>query len=851
MKTLKLIVFAMMLGLTHVCMAQDGDDENVTLPTREIDGKTFYEIGSADDMAAFSLIVRREKEANGILTADIDMSQATKQLRIINEYNGTFDGDFHTISNLHIENINTIGLFYNIKSDAHLTRITIKDAVVTGTQYVAALCGMNEGGRISQCSVSGGTLTATESFCAPICATMTKDSKTDKNAVIENCFTDNVTITTPAYGSGIVADAGAGTTIACCFSYKNTYSGTHGGICANLTATVENCYIDVSEFYVSKQFEGKIVDSESSVNAAKFNNGYVALHLNNGKFLGSVLWRQDLSKDNSLPMYIGTDDMKVIPHSCYGDKEYVNLIYFNADGYCRLCDKAMVVHENDGWYEISNPGQLYSFNEMERVSGLKVRLLNDIIINKNMLNSDGELQLDESSLREWNTELVLYNTVFDGQNHCISGLYCSKEDLRGLFRRLDRKCLIRNLCIRDSYFQGTRVGAIASNIDCPEDIVIENCIISAKFKGEEIGGIAGTSNNSNNSLKIESCTVSGFIENGCKNVGAILGTYDDVEGTKIVISNCNVSESFNGKIISNYEISLEDTHTKIFTTENAKSGEMTYLLNNKTTSPYRQHLGYDFGPVFSDNDEYNVYPESCDPSTKVFSNVNQTIHNKHDYTASTLYPGAQESACYCREKMDLKYKTTEDPDNKGTYYSTFYDSKNAFSVSDGMVPYTGTVEELADSRVLRMAAIEDNVIPAGEAVVIKGTTPEMILTKKATDAKASETNALTGCDVATAAPDNSYIFSYGQYKLGFYRYAAGKSLGAHKAYITLANSLNSKPFVMSFDDVDLPTSISSLLGEDREDSQHSATSIYNIGGMRMPALQRGINIVNGKKILNY
>lgn len=860
MKTLKLIVFAIMLGLTHVCMAQDGDDENITLPTREIDGKTFYEISSADDMAVFSQIVtmRGQKQANGILTADIDMSQTTKQLWSNNDYNGTFDGDYHTISNLHIEDDNTIGLFYNIKSDAHLTRIAIKDAVVTGTQFVSALCGMSEGGKISRCTVSGGTLTATESYCAPICANIERDSKTGKVAVIENCGTDNVTITTPSYGAGIVGYAKDGTNITNSFSYHNTYSGTtHGGICAVVADAIEYCYTDESDFFVEKQWGGYVSDSESSVDAAKFNGGYVTLHLNNGRIVGSIGWYQNLDDKNSFPIFNGTKDMIVTEHTCKQGIAYLNPTQFDSDGFCRECDKGMPIQENNGWYDISLPGQLYYTNDVPGIINKNIRLMNDIVINKNLLNSDGELLQKEETIRKWSCNMLRGDqSIFDGQNHSISGLYCKGDD-SGLFYMLDRFCTIKNLCIKDSYFEGDNLGCIGAIAQEPWAIVIDNCVVSATLVGNgATGGIIGRVNMLNTgNLTIKECTVSGKINNKAGNFGAVIGLYcpdesDIVISKCVFVSNSNISNAFGSKLVGNEDDFL-GTNTKFFTEDQAKSGEMTYLLNNKTTSPYRQHLGYDFGPVFSDNDEYNVYQINCYPNVPIYSNDNRKMHIANDYTASTLYPGAQESACYCREKMDLKYKTTEDPDHKGTYYSTFYDSKNAFKVSDGMVPYTGTVEEHADSRVLKMAAIEDNVIPAGEAVVIKGTTPEMILTKKATDAKASETNALTGCDVATAAPENSYIFSYGQYKLGFYRYAAGKSLGAHKAYMTLDNSLNSKPFVMSFDDMNLPTSIFSLPGEDREDSQHSATSIYSIGGMRMPAQQRGINIVNGRKILNY
>ena len=86
--------------------------------------------------------------------------------------------------------------------------------------------------------------------------------------------------------------------------------------------------------------------------------------------------------------------------------------------------------------------------------------------------------------------------------------------------------------------------------------------------------------------------------------------------------------------------------------------------------------------------------------------------------------------------------------------------------------------------------------------------------------------------------------------VGFYRFAQPQSYSAGKAYlqiqtalVELANQNGVKGFVLNFDDEDDPTAISVIEEESTDDE------IYNIAGQRMNKAQKGINIMNGKKVL--
>lgn len=121
----------------------------------------------------------------------------------------------------------------------------------------------------------------------------------------------------------------------------------------------------------------------------------------------------------------------------------------------------------------------------------------------------------------------------------------------------------------------------------------------------------------------------------------------------------------------------------------------------------------------------------------------------------------------------------EDPDNMGNFYTTFYDGQHAYLIPKGVKAYTATIEE---DNVL-LTPIDDSVIPKEEAVIIHSNSDEITLVLSDSDKERSVENRLLGVDDITYAPDRCYILSYGQCGFGFYRYAEGKILAAHKAFL--------------------------------------------------------------------
>ena len=79
--------------------------------------------------------------------------------------------------------------------------------------------------------------------------------------------------------------------------------------------------------------------------------------------------------------------------------------------------------------------------------------------------------------------------------------------------------------------------------------------------------------------------------------------------------------------------------------------------------------------------------------------------------------------------------------------------------------------------------------------------------------------------------------------MGFYKATTG-IIKAGKAYLEPGDASGIKAFYFDGDDA---TSIKDL--NDLNDSNDSKGLIYNLAGQRLQKMQKGINIVNGKKIL--
>lgn len=99
--------------------------------------------------------------------------------------------------------------------------------------------------------------------------------------------------------------------------------------------------------------------------------------------------------------------------------------------------------------------------------------------------------------------------------------------------------------------------------------------------------------------------------------------------------------------------------------------------------------------------------------------------------------------------------------------------------------------------------------------------------------------------VLTAAPSgfvsDGNIYGLKKDDAVFAKVESGTEIAAHTAYLRLADSEVKSIRIVLGDDT---TGIDAI-----ENSVLSGNAVYNINGQRMSVLRKGINIVNGKKVI--
>lgn len=169
------------------------------------------------------------------------------------------------------------------------------------------------------------------------------------------------------------------------------------------------------------------------------------------------------------------------------------------NGFCSKCDGYQEAILDNGYYQIQNAGNLYWFSNLiqtdEESRNAKVILCNDITVNEKVLDEDGNLISDTSSLRSWipigNMGFAFRGMIY-GNDHTIRGLYCDTEDRSfyvGLFGETT-KAVIEYVHIEDSYFNGYYAGGVVGTGNAS---LIQFSTSSATIKGYQVGGIVGFS----------------------------------------------------------------------------------------------------------------------------------------------------------------------------------------------------------------------------------------------------------------------------------------------------------------------------------------------------------------------
>ena len=281
-----------MSGYQYRCVVKSASGVGVissaaTLTVTASTGPTTYEIATAEDLFDFAKAVNEgNTTANAVLTADIDLGNKAwtpigKENAYI--YNGTFDGQGHTISRLQcsVSSSDVAGLFGVIGENAVVKNLGVADSdvsvVVTVTDkiaYAGGVCGYSAG-TVENCWNSG-SVTAT---C--------NGSNNDRNAAYAGGVCGwNDGIIRNCWNSGAV-------------KAESTTASCVGGVCGYNTGTITNCYwlAGTAEYGIGNPRGDTNAESKT---AEQFASGEVAWLLNQGQT--GTPWGQG---SNNMPVLEG------------------------------------------------------------------------------------------------------------------------------------------------------------------------------------------------------------------------------------------------------------------------------------------------------------------------------------------------------------------------------------------------------------------------------------------------------------------------------------------------------------------------------------------------------------------
>ena len=509
-------------------------------PIHIIDGynqdySSHYEINNAGNLFWFAALVNGDKSkadfssqnrsANAKLIADIDLeNKSWTPIGLCTGhtvgalYNGTFDGQYHTVSGVKADSAsNTLfysGLFGGAESGA-----LIKNVGVLNSSFVA---NKSAGG------ILGGTTTNANTVSVQNCwadnCTMSVTVTSDANQVagivggmwndsspiaVTNCYVHTIT----APGS-IVGQASNN-------AISNCYTLTNKPIAATSGTNVTNCYY--------KDYS----DSQgTSKTAQQFASGEVTYLLNGSTSGSGNVWKQNLDSGtpNAYPIFSGgvVYNIKYCDNSA--STQYTNtsgkVIHRHIDsnqyenGFCSNggCGWYEIPNLSDGYYQIDNAGKLFWFASVVNDDHSKADFSSQNVSANAELAADIDLEN-----RAWtpigNSSTNTFLGTFDGGNYTINNLNVSRSGL-------DNNGLVGRCGLYD--------GNASNNTATLKNVNITGATIEGKnYTGILLGG--GRANISN-------CHVSGTITNSNNLAGGIVGEL--YQGT---VTGCSNAAAVRGR----------------------------------------------------------------------------------------------------------------------------------------------------------------------------------------------------------------------------------------------------------------------------------------------------------------
>ena len=761
----------------------------------------FYLIGDGYQLVYFSDFANNHaNNANAKLTADIDMKDLawTPIGQDGKDYKGNFNGQGHRILNLTTSSDkNDQALFGQAVGGAVIENIIIDaSCTIQGNQWVAGILGhvWGDGVIVRNCgneaNVNGNKNAAGIIGCS------------QKIVTIENCYNLG-NITGPLENAGICAWMGSNSSI-----IRNCYS----------TGTVENGNGMWRKDEVSGENLYQINGNQGTAfTAEQLSSGELA-YIMNGLQSDDVVWYQVIGTDNHpVPVFIEGGvvyangslycDGIAKPDVVYENEKKTSVRddhHFNDWGFCdnehdgTKCDEPQPNYMTavGGYYEIETAKQLnwfavYADRVDPTVNG---KLMNDLDVTVEVANFPGIASAANP-----------YSGTFDGQFNTLKINMNYDHQSVGFINAAKEGTVVKNLTITGSVKGASFTGAFIGRLNGNGTALFENCGNEATVTttNQNAGGLLGCNTSGELKVTVKDSYNAGEITSG-NEAGGLAGWFgNDAQMYNVYnIGTVNNGESFGrGNNIqlnaSSYDVKTNWPGMNIITAEEAADGTLLAALAGNVW-----HQKKDAHPVL--NKEYDLDENFADQKFYAHENANVTFYRTT--VADTWNTFAAPVALTAGQVAEV------------------------FGEGAKVAEFKGIDGEWASFKTV--AATE-----AGKAYLVLPTEAKTTFNVTADLSDAAPAAAgFQGVYTPTALTSDDLFVAAGN----TLQVAKSGSLKAYRAYFKGAAASGAKFFT-----VDGETN--GIIGIDG--NVVTAKEVYNLNGQRVNAAQKGVYIVNGKKVV--
>lgn len=817
-------------GLCTVCSAP-----KVDWMSAEADG--FFYLGTPAQVEWFSAMVRAGYGAMNVkLTADIDYQGVPDAHRPIGtsgkKYFGHFDGQGHRIKGMvlttarELDNrgYDGLGFFGSVRGGGKSVDNITNNEVIIENLIIDSSCSIQHD----------------NNFAAGVVAHINSRNDEASNIIIRNCGNEANVTTTGKNAAGILGCVEATNVGLKLYNLWNKgnitgNAGESAAICAwtgqrnvNGEVDVEGCWnigevtgvdgngynlirrnsnivprniVDLCLTNAGNQGKVSVLNTENPIESGEL------CYLLNGDQT-TIVYTQTLGTDE-MPVY-GTTSLQVYQAgtvdclgAAVGGVTYNNtsgetiVLPHNINdeiGMCDVCHTQFQAPELvDGYYQIKNAGNLEWFSNKVDEGGDA-----NLQINGKLMNDIDMLGIENLHKPIGVNTGKKYNGTFDGQGFRIKNMIIERpsDSNIGFF----------------GFLRGNAANTTVKNL-----IMDKSCTIHGYNR---VGGITGSCQNNGALITLENIINEATVIAEHQDAAGIIGGQEG-NGPKWLIKNVLNTGTITAKNEAPYAGAL-----CCYLGGNGES----VIENFVNLGTINGHRGGNIGRIAGTHTNIIDLSDTDFESSLETNYGLETGLTKEDIANGKLAYTVAWGQLLGTDAYPTPLSETEVSYVGDAGYATLYDATTGYELNGDAKAYVAVQQ----GSWLKLSEIEN--VPAETPVVLKGT----YYNKLAQDLPAiNVANDLKGTDAEMEADGTMYVLAVKNEQIGFYK--ATGTIPAGKAYFQSTSGV--KAFFFADDDA-------TGIGEElRMKNEESSGLIFNLAGQRVSKMQKGINIINGKKVL--